>query len=81
MEPTELAGFLAGQVLAVHPAYEVIFEGFHPDGLRGEERTQWAAEGAPFTAKHIIETSDVAFDDFASSSSDFEANRRILGLT
>ena len=30
LEPTELAGYLAGQVLAVHPAYETMFESFHP---------------------------------------------------
>ncbi len=42
---------------------------------------QGAAEGAPFITKHLIETSDVAFDDFASSGADVEANRRILGLT
>ena len=30
LEPTELGGYLAGQVLAVHPAYEVMFEAFHP---------------------------------------------------
>lgn len=41
---TELAGYLAGQVLAVHPAYEVMFEGFHPPGLRGTERTEWATD-------------------------------------
>ena len=39
---TELAGHLQGQVLAVHPAYEVMFEAFHPEGLRGQERTDWA---------------------------------------
>jgi sugar phosphate isomerase/epimerase len=43
LEPTELAGYLQGQVLAVHPAYEVLFEGFHPPGLRGPARTEWAA--------------------------------------
>lgn len=43
LEPTELGGYLAGQVLAVHPAYEVMFEAFHPAGLRGEARTEWAA--------------------------------------
>ena len=42
LEPTELAGYLAGQVLAVHPAYEIMFEAFHPPGLKGQERTQWA---------------------------------------
>ncbi len=39
---TELAGHLQGQVLAVHPAYETMFEAFHPEGLRGQERTDWA---------------------------------------
>ena len=42
LEATEIAGYLAGQVLAVHPAYEVMFEAFHPPGLRGTERTAWA---------------------------------------
>ena len=43
LEPTELAAYLAGQVLVMHPAYEILFEGFHPPGLKGEERTAWAA--------------------------------------
>ncbi|MBC8252787.1 MAG: sugar phosphate isomerase/epimerase [Ardenticatenia bacterium] len=43
LEPSELGGFLAGQVLAMHPAYEVMFEPFHPPGLTGDARTEWAA--------------------------------------
>ena len=43
LEPTELGGFLAGQILAVPPAYETMFEAFHPAGLEGEARTEWAA--------------------------------------
>ena len=43
LEPTELAAYLAGQVLAMHPAYEILFQGFHPPGLKGGERTAWAA--------------------------------------
>jgi sugar phosphate isomerase/epimerase len=43
LEVTEVAGYLAGQVLAVHPAYEVGFQAFHPPGLSGDARTQWAA--------------------------------------
>jgi sugar phosphate isomerase/epimerase len=43
LEVTEVAGYLAGQVLAVHPAYEVGFQAFHPPGLAGDERTKWAA--------------------------------------
>jgi sugar phosphate isomerase/epimerase len=43
LEPTELGGYLAGQVLAVHPAYEELFSAFHPAGLRGVQRTEWAS--------------------------------------
>ena len=31
--PTELSGHLQGQVLAIHPAYEVMFQPFYPEGL------------------------------------------------
>ncbi len=41
---------------------------------------QGAAEGAPFIAEHIIEATEVAFDDFAGGGSDKERNRKILGL-
>lgn len=41
---------------------------------------QGAAEGAPFIADHIIEATEVAFDDFAGGESDKELNRKILGL-
>jgi sugar phosphate isomerase/epimerase len=41
---------------------------------------QGAAEGAPFIARHIIQATDVAFDDFAGGKSDDELNRKILGL-
>ena len=44
LEPTELASYLQGQVLAVHPAYEVMFQAFHPPGLEGNARTAWATE-------------------------------------
>ena len=43
LQPTELAGYLQGQVLALHPAYEDGFSVFHPPGLKGVERTEWAA--------------------------------------
>jgi sugar phosphate isomerase/epimerase len=41
---------------------------------------QGAREGAPFISSHIIETTEVAFDDFAGGETDAERNRRILGL-
>lgn len=43
LEVTELAGYLQGQVLAMHPAYDLGFAGFHPPGLAGAARTEWAA--------------------------------------
>jgi hypothetical protein len=41
---------------------------------------QGAAEGAPFIARHLIETTAVAFDDFAGGQADAASNRRMLGL-
>jgi sugar phosphate isomerase/epimerase len=41
---------------------------------------QGAKEGAPFIARHIIETAERAFDDFAASGGDDQTNRRMLGL-
>ena len=43
LQITEIAGYLQGQVLAMHPAYETLFDTFHPPGLRGAARTEWAA--------------------------------------
>jgi len=42
---------------------------------------QGAKEGAPFIANHIIEATEVAFDDFAGGQTDTEQNRKILGLS
>jgi sugar phosphate isomerase/epimerase len=39
-----------------------------------------AREGAAFIARHIIRVTDRAFDDFAGSGTDADANRRLLGL-
>jgi sugar phosphate isomerase/epimerase len=41
---------------------------------------QGAAEGAPFISKHLIEATEVAFDDFAGGESNRQLNRTILGL-
>jgi len=43
IEVTEIASHLEGQVMAIHPAYEVMFKGFYPDGLKDKERAEWAA--------------------------------------
>ena len=44
LQPTEVGAYLAGQVLAVHPAYEKMFAAFHPPGLTGQARTDWATD-------------------------------------
>lgn len=41
---------------------------------------QGAAEGAPFIQRHLIRTTEHAFDDFASAGTDEKANRTMLGL-
>ncbi|MFQ6546454.1 sugar phosphate isomerase/epimerase family protein [Aestuariibius sp. 2305UL40-4] len=41
---------------------------------------QGAAEGAPFIARHIIELTDKAFDDFAGAETDTARNRAMLGI-
>lgn len=42
---------------------------------------QGAAEGAPFIARHIIETTDKAFDDFAGGETDMGAIHKMLGIS
>ena len=42
LEITELSAHLQGQVLAVHPAYEIAFQPFYPQGLKDKERAEWA---------------------------------------
>ena len=42
--------------------------------------TQGAAEGAPFIARHLIEATDKAFDDFAAGQVDQAKLQRMLGV-
>src|SRR5213080_2794397 len=46
VELTELSTHLQGQLVAVHPAYDVAFDGFAPEKLRGHPhaRQAWAVE-------------------------------------
>jgi len=39
-----------------------------------------ATEGAPFIARHIIEVTEHAFDDFAGGGADRDLNRRMMGF-
>ncbi len=50
---TELATHLQGQLVAVHPAYDVLFDGFAAPHVRGNPaaRTQWAVQQMKWAAK------------------------------
>lgn len=46
LQITELSTHLQGQLVAVHPAYDALFDGFAPEAVRGKpaERQAWAVE-------------------------------------
>ncbi|MFC4873210.1 sugar phosphate isomerase/epimerase family protein [Negadavirga shengliensis] len=44
LEVVELASYLQGQVMAIHPAYELLFQPFYPKGLDDPGRLEWASE-------------------------------------
>ena len=50
---TELSTHLQGQLVAVHPAYDELFDGFAPAAVRGKpkERQAWAVEQLKLAAK------------------------------
>lgn len=53
LEITELSTHLQGQLVAVHPAYDVLFDGFAPENLRNnpKARTEWAVQQLKYAAK------------------------------
>jgi sugar phosphate isomerase/epimerase len=53
IEPTELSTHLQGQLVAVHPAYDLAFDGFAPEAVRGNpgKRQAWAVEQLSLAAK------------------------------
>lgn len=53
VEITELSTHLQGQLVAVHPAYDVLFDGFAPAPLHGDPkaRTEWAVQQLKYAAK------------------------------
>jgi len=50
---TELSTHLQGQLVAVNPAYDVMFDGFAPDSVKGnpKARTEWAVNQLKLAAK------------------------------
>ncbi|WP_332732511.1 sugar phosphate isomerase/epimerase family protein [Flavihumibacter sp.] len=53
MSITELSTHLQGQLVAVHPAYNELFDGFAPEALRGNPaaRTEWAVQQLVYAAQ------------------------------
>lgn len=53
LEITELSTHLQGQLVAVHPAYDALFDGFAPAELHGKpkERTEWAIQQMKYAAQ------------------------------
>lgn len=53
IEPTELATHLQGQLVAVHPAYDQMFDGFAAEHVRGKPkaRQEWAVEQMKYAAR------------------------------
>ncbi|ESQ77700.1 AP endonuclease [Asticcacaulis sp. AC402] len=53
LEVTELSTHLQGQLVAVHPAYDLLFDGFAPLAYQGKpkERQAWAVEQLKLAAK------------------------------
>lgn len=52
VEITELSTHVQGQLVAVHPSYDHLFDGFAPSALRGrpDARTSWAIEQVKLAA-------------------------------
>jgi len=53
LEITELSTHLQGQLVAVHPAYDQLFDGFAPEAVRGNPRARqaWAVQQLTYAAK------------------------------
>ncbi len=53
LQITELSTHLQGQLMAVHPAYDDLFDGFAPEALRKnpKARTEWAVKQLEYGAK------------------------------
>ena len=53
IEVTELSTHLQGQLVAVHPAYDALFDGFAPENKRNnpKARTEWAVQQLKYAAQ------------------------------
>jgi sugar phosphate isomerase/epimerase len=66
LEISELSTHLQGQLVAVHPAYDMLFDGFAPDAVKGnpKARTEWAIQQVKYGAtasQHLGLTAHATF--------------------
>ncbi len=66
---TEISTHLQGQLVAVHPAYDELFDGFAPEPLRGrpQERQSWAIEQLSLAARASARLGLTAHATFSGS--------------
>lgn len=66
---SELSTHLQGQLVAVHPAYNDLFDGFAPASLRGnpKARTEWAIQQVKYGAKASAHLGLTAHPTFSGS--------------
>ena len=67
LEITELSTHLQGQLIAVHPAYDKLFDGFAPAAVHGntKARTEWATQQLKYAA---IASKNLGLDAHATFS-------------
>lgn len=69
LEITELATHIQGQLVAVHPAYDLLFDGFAPEAVRNNSkaRTEWAVQQMKYAAKACQNLGITACPSFSGS--------------
>jgi sugar phosphate isomerase/epimerase len=69
LEISELSTHLQGQLVAVHPAYDALFDGFAPSSLRGnpKARTEWAIQQVKYGADASYHLGLTAHPTFSGS--------------
>ena len=69
LQVTELSSHLQGQLVAVHPAYNELFDSFVPESRRGnpQARTEWAVEQLKFAARASMNLGLSAHATFSGS--------------
>jgi sugar phosphate isomerase/epimerase len=69
LEISELATHIQGQLVAVHPAYDLLFDSFAPENLRNnfQARTDWAVQQMKYAAKACQNLGITACPSFSGS--------------